>query len=137
MSKRSPSGPSSVTGDLSTEELVAAMANKRLDAWDRETHLRQHLSYAKRTANDVPLLSKPEAGDWDIWTCPNSLRDTEVQANLQIREHDPTYESFSQPPVVLGQPPGHSRQITAADDDAAEQSKRMRRAVAASRRDAL
>ena len=65
------------------------MADKRLDAWDRETALRPDLSYAKRDADDVALLWKPEAGDWDMWTCPNSLRDTEVQANLQIVEDRP------------------------------------------------
>ncbi|MDE0139256.1 MAG: DISARM system helicase DrmA [bacterium] len=111
---------SSVTGDLSTKDLVTAMANKRLDAWDRETQLRQHLSYAKRTATDVALLLKPETGDWDMWTCPNSLRDTEVQANLQISEHDPSYESLSQPPIILGQPASLLRPVTAADDDIRE-----------------
>ena len=99
----------SVTGDSSVGTLVTDMANKRLDAWHRETGLRPDLSYAKRTAEDVALLWKPEAGDWDLWTCPNSLRDTEVQANLQIIEEDPTYESGSQPGITLGLPPDLGR----------------------------
>ena len=110
----------SVTGDFSVGALVTDMANKRLDAWDREAALRPDLSYAKRTAEDVALLWKPEAGDWDMWTCPNSLRDTEVQANLQIIEEDPTYESGSQPRFTLGLPPGHDRPTVAGDEDVDE-----------------
>lgn len=107
----------SVTGDVSTSALATDMANKRLDAWDREAALRPQLSYAERTSGDVALLSKPEAGDWDIWTCPNSLRDTEVQANLQIEVEDPTYESSSQPEIILGQSAGPERRATVADED--------------------
>ena len=110
----------SVTGDSSVGALVADMANKRLDAWDREAALRPDLSYTKRTADDVALLWKPEAGDWDMWTCPNSLRDTEVQANLQIIVGDPSYESESQPPITLGLPPGQGRPTVAGDEDVDE-----------------
>jgi hypothetical protein len=109
-----------VTGDTAVGTLVTEMSNKRLDAWDREAALRPDLSYAKRTADDVALLWKPEAGDWDMWTCPNSLRDTEVQANLQIIEADPTYESGSQPPVTLGFPAADDRPTVADDEDVAE-----------------
>ena len=110
----------SVTGAFSAGELVVEMANKRLDAWDRATALRPDLSYAKRTAQDVALLWKPEAGDWDMWTCPNSLRDTEVEANLQIIEEDPTYEAGSQPPIMLGLPSGPDRPAVAGDEDVDE-----------------
>ena len=110
----------SVTGDTNVGNLVRDMSVKRLDAWDREAALRPDLSYAKRTANDVELLWKPEAGDWGIWTCPNSLRDTEVQANLQIIDVDPTYESGSQPTVVLGLPNDAGRPVTAEDEDVEE-----------------
>jgi hypothetical protein len=107
----------SVTGDTNVGNLVRDMSVKRLDAWDREAALRPDLSYAKRTSNDVELLWKPEAGDWSMWTCPNSLRDTEVQSNLQIIDVDPTYESQSQPAVILGLPADVSRPITAEDED--------------------
>lgn len=110
----------SVTGDTAIGTLVTHMADKRLDAWDREAALRPDLSYARRSADDVPLLWKPEAGDWDMWTCPNSLRDTEVQANLQIIEEDPTYESGSQPPVTLGLPSDAGRPETSDDEEVAE-----------------
>ncbi len=110
----------SVTGDLSAAALATDMANKRLDAWDREAALRPDLSYSKRTAQDVALLSKPEAGDWDIWTCPNSLRDTEVQANLQIIEEDPTYEAGGHPEITLGQAHGDGRAATADDEEVDE-----------------
>ena len=107
----------SVTGESSVGALVVDMANDRLDAWDREAALRPELSYAKRTAEDVALLDKPEAGDWDIWTCPNSLRDTEIQANLQIVEGDPTYESRSQPRIELGLPAETDRLPVVDDED--------------------
>ncbi|MDP9442105.1 MAG: DISARM system helicase DrmA [Actinomycetota bacterium] len=110
----------SVTGDVAVGTLVKEMADKRLDAWDRETALRPDLSYARRTADDVALLVKPEAGEWSMWTCPNSLRDTEVQANLQIVEEDPTYESGSQPPIVLGLPAASERPTVADDEDVEE-----------------
>ena len=122
----------SVTGDLSAGTLVTEMANKRLDAWDRERALCQHLSYAKRGANDVPLLSKPEAGEWHMWTCPNSLRDTEAQTNLQITETDPTYESGSQPPIILGQPDSGRRLATVDDEDTQDAVEADEAAAAAS-----
>ncbi|MCY4457155.1 MAG: DISARM system helicase DrmA [Acidimicrobiaceae bacterium] len=109
-----------VTGDSAVAALVTDMADKRLDAWEREAAVRPDLSYAKRTADDVALLWKPEAGDWDMWTCPNSLRDAEVQANLQIVVDDPTYESGSQPPITLGSVRGVDRQTVASDEDVDE-----------------
>src|SRR5439155_7649662 len=86
-----------VTGQTAAGLLAREMAERRLDQWERLAALRPDLSYTRRTADDVPLLRKPEAGDWDAWTCPNSLRDTEVSVNLQIAEEDPTYESGAQP----------------------------------------
>ena len=96
------------------------MANQRLDAWEREAGRRPDLSYAKRTKSDVALLWKPEAGEWNMWTCPNSFRDTEAQANLQIVEVDPTYEHGIQPPITLGQVHAQHRPTTAEDIDEAE-----------------
>ncbi len=107
----------SVTGDQKTSALAANMANDRLDAWHRQTALRPQLSYAERTADDVALLCRPEAGDWEMWTCPNSLRDTEVQANLQIITEDPGYESGAHPEIILGQPAHPERTSTAADEE--------------------
>ena len=109
-----------VTGDVSAAELMTSMANQRLDAWEREAALRPELSYTVRTADDVALLAKPEAGEWSMWTCPNSLRDTEVQANLQIVEKDPTYESDSQPEIRLTQPDGDDRPAIAGDEEVDE-----------------
>ena len=113
----------SVTSDQNTAALAASMAEDRLDAWYRETALRPQLSYADRTSDDVALLCRPEAGDWDMWTCPNSLRDTEIQANLQIITDDPSYESGAHPEIILGQPAQTERTATADDeeiDDAVE-----------------
>ena len=51
------------------------------------------LAYQKRgegQAGLIPLLSKPEAGGWDTWTLPNSLRNAEPLVNLLIdRDKDP------------------------------------------------
>ena len=109
-----------VTGDLSAADLTRGMADQRLDAWERARALRTELSYTVRTADDVPLLARPEAGEWDMWTCPNSLRDTEVQANLQIVEQDPTYESGSQPEIRLAQRVSDDRTAIASDEEVQE-----------------
>lgn len=112
-----------VSGATGIGDLVRAMLDRRLDGWDRETSLRPDLSYVQRVSDDVPLLSKPEAGDWSDWTCPNSLRDTEVQINLQIATEDPTYESGGRPDFRLGLPnPDEQRPSgdTIADEDITE-----------------
>ena len=109
-----------VTGDVAAAEALVEMANQRLDVWERKTGLLPDLSYAKRTKDDVALLWKPEAGEWNMWTCPNSLRDTEAQANLQIVEADPTYEHGSQPPITLGHVHAQNRPTTTEDIDETE-----------------
>ena len=112
-----------VGGDPAAGNLVQSLADRRLDAWEQEALRRPNLSYQQRTADDVGFLSKPEAGDWTEWTCPNSLRDTEVQVNLQIIVEDPTYEAGDQPGFVIGQPEPESRRPqaeTAADEEVEE-----------------
>ena len=109
-----------VTGNVAAAELTSNMAAQRLDAWEREAALRPELSYTVRTSNDVALLARPEAGDWNMWTCPNSLRDTEVQANLQIVETDPTYESSSQPEFRLAGAGNDDRTVIASDEEVGE-----------------
>lgn len=112
-----------VSGATGTGDLVRAMLDRRLDSWDRKTSLLPDLSYVQRASDDVPLLSRPEARDWTDWTCPNSLRDTEVQINLQIATEDPTYETGGRPDFRLGLPdPGEQRPSseTTADEDIAE-----------------
>lgn len=109
-----------VTGDTAAAEALVEMANQRLDMWERQTGLLPDLSYVKRTKDDVALLWKPEAGEWNMWTCPNSLRDTEAQANLQIVEADPTYEHGSQPPITLGHVHPQNRPTTTEDIDETE-----------------
>ena len=107
-----------VDGAAAAGGMVRSMADRRLDDWEQEALRRPNLSYQQRTAEDVGFLSKPEAGDWTEWTCPNSLRDTEVQVNLQIVVEDPTYEAGDQPVFVIGLPePLRSRAETAADEE--------------------
>ena len=112
-----------VANSSSAGELVRAMASRRLDEWEREKSLRPYLAYQARLRDEVSLLKGPESGGWTIWTCPNSLRDTESQINLQIETVDPTYESVSQPEIILGQlePADHQvRGPVAEDDEVAE-----------------
>ena len=110
-----------VGGTAAAGRLARTMLDRRLAAWEQEARRRPNLSYQQRTAEDVGFLSKPEAGDWTEWTCPNSLRDTEVQVNLQVVEEDPTYEAGDQPPFVIGLPePSWPRAETAADEESEE-----------------
>lgn len=110
-----------VDGAAGAGSLVRSMANQRLDAWEQEARRRPNLSYQQRGPDDVGFLSKPEAGDWTEWTCPNSLRDTEVQVNLQIVVEDPTYEAGDQPVFVIGlAEPSRPRAETAADEGVEE-----------------
>lgn len=80
-----------VTGDTKVGDAVRAELDRRLDEWEVEkVNVGPYLAYDKKGADDVPLLRKPEAGNWGIWTCPNSLRDTEANVNLLVDDHDPT-----------------------------------------------
>ena len=110
----------SVAGSEEAAALVRDMAERRLGDWGRERDLRPSLSYQARRKDDVPLLQSPDSGTWTRWTCPNSLRDTESQINLQIEVEDPSYESRSQPEIILGQRPPDDAEIPNAiveDDD--------------------
>ncbi len=124
-----------VTGSTETGNRVRAMLDRRLDNWHREACRRPELSYVQRGSEDVPLLVRPEARDWTDWTCPNSLRDTEVQVNLQIATTDPTYESDSRPDFQLGLPApdasGASLETTADEDiaDAIEAAEALESAL--------
>ena len=113
-----------VANSSSAGELVRAMASRRLDEWEREKSLRPYLAYQARLRDEVPLLKGPESGGWTIWTCPNSLRDTESQINLQIETEDPTYESASQPEIILGQVEPADLQVRSpvAEDDEVDES---------------
>lgn len=114
----------SVAGKPESASLMREMAEDRLGDWGREKHLRPYLSYRARQKDDVPLLQSPESGEWTMWTCPNSLRDTESHINLKIQVEDPTYETLSQPEIVLGQdPPDDAETPNAiAEDDDLEES---------------
>lgn len=106
--------------DESVREFVEQMADKRFGSWENHKKLYPQLSFEKHGGDNVALLTRPEAGDWGIWTCPNSMRDTEIQANLLIDDLDPTYESGDQPSFVVGSPDrgaGRERPVTAADEE--------------------
>ncbi len=113
----------SVSKSSSAGELVRDMTEQRLDTWEKEKSLRPSLAYQARLKDEASLLQGPESGDWTMWTCPNSLRDTESQINLQIEIEDPTYESQSQPKFVLGQtePDADNPRVSVAEDDDADE----------------
>ena len=105
---------------VEAQELVREMTQQRLDEWEKEKRLRPSLSYDSRGQDNVPLLDRPESGDWTVWTCPRSLRNTEALINMQIFSEDPTYRSESQPIIILGQEEPQTnlaRTLTAEDED--------------------
>lgn len=84
----------SVTGEQATREQVRQELQERLDELARQQEkAKPYLAYEKLgegAANRVPLLRKDsEAGDWNVWTLPNSLRNTEPGVNILIDDSEP------------------------------------------------
>jgi hypothetical protein len=70
---------------------IGALLAARRDRWSKLQ--KRHgvtLAYARGRGDEIDLLQKPEAGPWTELTAPNSLREVEVGANLQLREDDPS-----------------------------------------------
>jgi len=108
-----------VDGHAATEQLIRNELDSRMDALAKEQNLKKpHLTYEKSTATGIPLLQKPESAPWSIWTCPNSLRNTEPMANLLIDLVDP---SVSTAPRFRPAPPKQPAQtvtiIPASEDE--------------------
>lgn len=108
-----------VDGHAATEQLIRNELDARLDALAREQNLKKpHLAYEKSTATSIALLNKPEAGPWNTWTCPNSLRNTEPMANLLVDridlsvEHAPPFR-----PAPPRQPTQPTAIVPAAEDE--------------------
>jgi hypothetical protein len=54
-----------VTGDTDAGIVVRTELDRRLDDWEVEkTNAGPYLAYDKKAGDDVPLLHKPEAGEW-------------------------------------------------------------------------
>jgi hypothetical protein len=87
---------------------VDALVKDRRDKWSKQQKSPGvTLTYARGRGDAVDLLQAPEAGPWTVFTVPNSLREVEVGANLQLREDDPSDD----PDLPYPDPP------TPADED--------------------
>jgi hypothetical protein len=104
------------------DQLVAT----RRDKWSKQQKAPGvTLTYARGRGDAIDLLRSPESGPWTDFTVPNSLREVEVGANLQLREDDPSDDptaTYPDPP-----PPNtdegtdlHGDEALAAEDADAE-----------------
>jgi Helicase conserved C-terminal domain len=74
-----------VTSQASVADDVKRLAQARLDSWGtRQRSPGEHLGY-QRSTTLTPLLSTPQPGEWDLWTCPTSMREVEAAINLLLR----------------------------------------------------
>ena len=118
-----------VEGTADIGARIRSQLAERLDDLQRrqdEAALGGTLAYQKRgegQAGLIPLLSKPEAGGWDTWTLPNSLRNTEPQVNLLIdRDKDasaaPTWDfgSGAEPPEPARDTADDTEEVPDLDD---------------------
>ena len=83
------------------DQLVAT----RRDKWSKQQKAPGvTLTYSRGRGGAIDLLQAPEAGPWTDFTVPNSLREVEVGANLQLREDDPSDDptaSYPDPPTPV------------------------------------
>jgi hypothetical protein len=83
---------------------VDQLVKTRRDKWSKQQKAPGvTLAYARGRGDAVNLLQTPEAGPWTDFTVPNSLREVEVGANLQLREDDPSddpHAPFPDPPTA-------------------------------------
>ncbi len=90
---------SAITGRDDSASAVEAMLRKRLQhlASRRDAAQGQTLlAYRGGKEGVVTVLHNPESGiGWDMWTVPNSLRETEPEINLQLLTFDPTIDNPS------------------------------------------
>ena len=112
---------------------VDQLVKARRDKWSKQQKAPGvTLAYARGRGDAVNLIQTPEAGPWTDFTVPNSLREVEVAANLQLREDDPSDDPaapFPDPPAAGGatnggEPPStdlHGDAAPAAEDADAEE----------------
>jgi hypothetical protein len=74
-----------VTSQAAVAEDVERLARTRLEAWTaRQSAPGEHLGF-QRSNTLAPLLETPRPGEWDLWTCPTSMREVEASINLLLR----------------------------------------------------
>ncbi len=83
-----------VTGRADMHSEVENLLRKRLLELDNRrdgASGQTLLAYRGGKDGTVRVLRDPESGrGWDMWTVPNSLRETEPEINLQVIPYDPT-----------------------------------------------
>jgi len=72
------------TQDNDTATLIRQMLQQRRDSWLARVHNQtdHRLGYKDEPQGVVALLEQPEAGNWNLFTCLNSLRDVEGKVDL-------------------------------------------------------
>jgi hypothetical protein len=90
-----------IANQASAAQVDQLVADRR-DKWSKQQKAQGvTLAYARGRGDAIDLLKPPEAGPWTVFTVPNSLREVEVGANLQLREDDPSDDPtapFPDPP---------------------------------------
>jgi hypothetical protein len=106
-----------VTSDVEVGDLVRDLINTRLDRWANEQgRPGSKLGYAADPRNAVsPLLDIPGIANWDLFTCPWSLRETEPTVNLIIDTRDRSLDNA--PPFTLGQGTQTKPAVVAIEDE--------------------
>ena len=85
---------------------VDQMVATRRDKWSKQQKAPGvTLTYSRGRGDAIDLLHRQESGPWTDFTAPNSLREVEVGANLQLREDDPSDDPdapYPDPPPADG-----------------------------------
>jgi hypothetical protein len=81
-----------VTDDAPWADEVRARVRHRLEQWE---HRRRTLATGRLGYKDADgvtgLLRDPNAGAWDLWSTPMSLREVEPEVLLQLERRDPSW----------------------------------------------
>ncbi len=95
-----------IANQAAAKEVDQLLATRR-DKWSKQQKAPGvTLTYARGRGDAIDLLQAPEAGPWTDFTVPNSLREVEVGANLQLREDDPSDDPtapYPDPPPATGE----------------------------------
>jgi hypothetical protein len=94
-------------GEVEVEEEVGTRIKLRRDDWEqRQKTEGAMLVYRATRGGTLPLLTPPLPGQWDLWTCPTSMREVEAEVNLIFEQGDssasgaPAFQPARQPEAV-------------------------------------
>ena len=100
-----------VTGSTEVGDDIRRELRDRLQALSVRQTRQQTGVLGYRERNDgltSGLLLPPTSDRWDLWTCPNSLREVEPGINLMFDDTD--YSAFSAPDYIYPDLPGDSEE---------------------------